>query len=144
MPVYLNPTDAAAVALFQRQISGPVTMLNLLALREEADYTDFPELDPGTLTSGATAFQRYIDHTLPFLHASGGTLMMLARGGGWFIGPEAERWDIAMLVTQASVGDFVAFASDPAYLAGIGHRTAAVNDSRLLPLEVLDPGTRLG
>ncbi len=35
---------------------------------------------------------------------------------------------------QRSVADFMAFASDAEYLAGIGHRTAALEDSRLLPL----------
>jgi hypothetical protein len=30
--------------------------------------------------------------------------------------------------------DFLAFASDQGYLAGMGHRTAGVEDSRLLPL----------
>jgi hypothetical protein len=29
---------------------------------------------------------------------------------------------------------FLAFASDPKYLAGMGHRAAALEDSRLLPL----------
>ncbi len=39
-----------------------------------------------------------------------------------------------MLISQASVGDFFAFAADAGYLAGIGHRTAALEDSRLLPV----------
>jgi hypothetical protein len=39
-----------------------------------------------------------------------------------------------MLIRQRSVEAFLAFASDSAYLAGIGHRTAALADSRLLPL----------
>ena len=39
-----------------------------------------------------------------------------------------------MLVRQSSVGAFMAFASDPKYMAGIGHRIAALEDSRLLPL----------
>jgi hypothetical protein len=39
-----------------------------------------------------------------------------------------------MLVRQASLDSFVAFASNPAYLEGLGHRTAAIVDSRLLPL----------
>ena len=39
-----------------------------------------------------------------------------------------------MLVRQQSVATFMAFASDEAILAGLGHRTAAVEDSRLLPL----------
>lgn len=39
-----------------------------------------------------------------------------------------------MLVRQRSVSDFIAFASNQEYLAGTGHRTAALEDSRLLPL----------
>jgi hypothetical protein len=39
-----------------------------------------------------------------------------------------------MLVRQSSIASFLAFASNDGYLAGIGHRTAALEDSRLLPL----------
>jgi hypothetical protein len=39
-----------------------------------------------------------------------------------------------MVIRQASIEDFFAFASNPEYLAGVCHRTAAVEDSRLLPL----------
>jgi hypothetical protein len=42
-----------------------------------------------------------------------------------------------MLVRQSSVASFLAFASHDAYLAGLGHRTAALEDSRLLPLSEL-------
>lgn len=42
-----------------------------------------------------------------------------------------------LLEEQASPEAFMAFASDPGYLAGIGHRTAALEDSRLLPMEAL-------
>ncbi|WP_220399062.1 hypothetical protein [Granulicella sp. WH15] len=40
---------------------------------------------------------------------------------------------MAMLVRQSSVESFLAFATHAPYLAGIGHRTAALEDSRLLP-----------
>ena len=40
-----------------------------------------------------------------------------------------------MLVRQASAAAFLSFAQDAAYLAGLGHRTAALEDSRLLPLK---------
>jgi hypothetical protein len=39
-----------------------------------------------------------------------------------------------MLVRQNSLSDFMAFASNQEYLAGLGHRTAALEDSRLLPI----------
>lgn len=132
---YLNPTDASAVSLFQRQIHGPVIMLNLLRLRDVADYSDFPDLDPGKPISGAEAIDRYIELTLPYLKASDSTVRLLATGGPWFIGPPEERWDVAMLIEQSSVDAFISFASDPDYLAILGHRNAAAEDSRLLPLQ---------
>ena len=131
---YLEPTREAGAMLFRRNIAGEVVMLNLLRLRETADYSDYPELAPETRVSGREAFQKYIDHTLPFLKDSGGELMLLGDGGKFFIGPDDEQWDVVMLVKQSSVERFFAFASDSGYLAGIGHRNAAVLDSRLLPI----------
>lgn len=124
----------AGRALMMRGLKGPVVMLNLLRFREVADYSATPALAPAAPISGAEAFQRYIDHTLPHLTASGGELKFLGQGGSWFIGPEAERWDMAMMVRQNSLESFMAFAANEAYLEGIGHRTAAIEDSRLLPL----------
>lgn len=134
MQTYLEPTQEAGRALFMRGIRGEVVMLNLLRLRQVADYAANPELAPAQPISGAEAYDRYIAHTLPFLTQSGGALLFLGEGGPFLIGPEGERWDRAMLVKQSSVQAFLAFASHDAYLAGLGHRTAAVEDSRLLPL----------
>lgn len=131
---YLEPTQASGAALFQRNIAGEVVMLNLLRLRETADYTQHPELAPDSPVSGREAFQKYIEHTLPHLEASGGELLFLGDGGRFFIGPEDEQWDLVMLVKQDSLASFMAFASNQEYLAGMGHRTAAILDSRLLPL----------
>ncbi|MGI9147656.1 MAG: DUF1330 domain-containing protein [Chloroflexota bacterium] len=131
---YVEPTQRAGRALLQRGITGPVVMLNLLRFRAVADYAATPELTPAAPISGAEAFARYAASTLPLLRASGGNLVFLGAGAGVLIGPEEERWDQAMLVRQRSVKAFLAFAADEAYLAGLGHRTAAVEDSRLLPL----------
>ena len=131
---YLEPTQDAGRVLFTRGITGPVVMLNLLRLREVADYSASPHLAPGTPISGAAAYDLYVAHTLPLLRKSGGDVIFLGKGGPYFIGPSEEVWDIAMLVRQASLADFAAFAADADYLAGIGHRTAAITDSRLLPL----------
>lgn len=132
---YLEPTQESGRALFMRNISGPILMLNLIRLRKVADYSASPALAPSAPLSGAEAFDRYIEHTMPFLKESGGDLTLLARGGQFFIGPENERWDIAMIVRQSSLQSFMAFASNTEYLAGLGHRTAAIEDSRILPLE---------
>jgi len=134
MTRYLDVTQEAGRAFFMRGLSGSVVMLNLLRFREQADYSANPELAPKEPISGAAAYQRYIEHTLPFLKKSGGEVLFLGRGGPVLIGPADERWDAMLLVRQRSVQDFLAFAQDPAYLAGMGHRTAALEDSRLLPL----------
>ena len=134
MTDYLEPTQEAGRAFFQRGIAGPVVMLNLLRFRAVADYASNPELALPTPISGAEAFERYVAHTLPYLERSGGSLMFLGEGGPNLIGPADECWDRVMLVRQSSIQSFLAFAQDPGYLAGLGHRTAALADSRLLPL----------
>ena len=134
---YLEPTQAAGAALFSRgtgDLAGAVVMLNLLQLRETADYSATPALRPVQPISGREALQRYIEHTLPFLHASGGELVLLGEGGKFFIGPADEQWDVVMLVRQSSLAGFLSFSQNREYLAGIGHRTAAIRDSRLLPI----------
>ena len=134
MTSHLEPTQEAGRALFQRGIAGPVMMLNLLRFRAIADYAANPELAPPAPISGAEAFDRYVAHTLPYLERSGGSLMFMGEGGPFLVGPADERWDRVALVRQSSVQSFLAFAQDAGYLAGLGHRTAALADSRLLPL----------
>lgn len=131
---HLQPTQESGRALLLRGIPGPVVMLNLLRFREVADYSATPELSPPSPISGEAAYRRYMDHTLPHLQASGGEVLFYGRGGAFLIGPGDERWDAALLVRQASVAAFLAFATHEPYLAGIGHRVAALEDSRLLPL----------
>jgi hypothetical protein len=132
--VHLDPSDENARRLFERGIEGPVTMLNLLRFREVADYSASPGLAPPEPISGSAAYDRYVRHTIPFLTASGGSVVFFGAGGHNFVGPASERWDLVMLIRQSSVSDFFAFASNEEYLAGIGHRTAALEDSRLLPV----------
>ncbi|GLQ89645.1 DUF1330 domain-containing protein [Dyella flagellata] len=134
MSHYLEPTREAGRAFMARPWQGGVVMLNLLRFRAVADYSATPNLAPAAAISGAQAFQRYIEHTLPYLRESGGELLFLGDGGPFLIGPSEERWDMAMLVRQQSVASFMAFATHQAYLAGIGHRMAALEDARLLPL----------
>lgn len=64
---FLEPTQQSAVALIERWIDGPVTMVNLLRFRDVADYSANPELSPDEPISGAEAYRRYAEHTMPFL-----------------------------------------------------------------------------
>ena len=75
---------------------------------------------------------------MPFLKASGGEVLFFGEGGSFLIGPEEERWDRVLLVRQSSIESFIGFASDQDYLKGVGHRTAALEDSRLLPISAIE------
>ncbi len=131
---YHEPTYEQGAALMRRGIEGPVVMLNLLQFREVADYSGAEEFAPGEPVSGAAAYDRYIAETMPFLRERGGEILFDGEGGAFLIGPEAERWDRALLVRHPSVAVLFGFASDAGYQAALAHRTAAVKDSRLLPL----------
>ena len=131
---YLDVDQESAAAFFSQNITGPIVMLNLMRFREVADYKDNPELAPAMPISGREAYEKYIAHTAPFLESSGGEMIFIGDGGTFLIGPQTEQWDLVMLVRQRSAADFIAYAQNEAYMAGIGHRTAALEDSRLLPI----------
>ncbi|RAN41995.1 DUF1330 domain-containing protein [Hyphomonas sp. GM-8P] len=141
---YLAPTQELGRRFVMRGLTGNVIMLNLIRLRTVADYSDFPDLAPESPISGRAAYDLYIEHTLPFLQKSGGRLDFLAEGGSWLIGPEDERWDLALLVRQKDMETFFGFEQDPDYMEILGHRTAAVEDSRLLPLAELPTSANYG
>ena len=134
MTRYLEPTQEAGREFFSRSTEGSVVMLNLLRYRPLADYSATADLDPGSPITGEAAYGLYMAHTRPHLERSGGVVLFFGRGGRFLVGPDEERWDAALLVRQASLAAFLAFASNAAYLSGMGHRTAALEDSRLLPL----------
>lgn len=142
MRAYLDVTQEAGRRFFGRRTAGPVTMLNLLRYRAVADYSAAPALAPEAPISGEAAYLLYMQHTTPYLQRCGGKVLFFGRGGEFLIGPAEERWDAMLLVRQASAEAFLAFASDAGYLAGLGHRTAALEDSRLLPLIDDQPARR--
>lgn len=133
MTAYLDPTREALRALGQRP-AGPLVMLNLLRYRAIADYTDAPALAPPEPVSGEAAYRRYLAHATPLIAARGGELVLTGAAGAFAIGPTDERWDLVLLVRYPDVATFFACVMDPAYQAGVGHRNAALEDSRLLPI----------
>jgi len=134
METYLMPTQEAGRDFILQKITGNIVMLNLLRFRAVADYSASPELAPDQPVSGEEAYRKYIEHTLPFLEKSGGEIFFMGKAGKFLIGPTSEIWDVVMLIRQKNVESFMAFESNREYMAGIGHRTAAVEDSRLLPI----------
>lgn len=135
MSRHVEPTQDQVRALQERAAAGPVEMLNLLRFREVADYSRSPQLRPDEPISGAEAYAEYSRHTMPRLDAVGAEVVWMGRGAGPLIGPPGERWDLALLVRYPSVEAFLSMTSDDQYVATVGHRTAALEDSRLFPLQ---------
>lgn len=138
---HIEPTPAQGAAFLTNAPAGAVVMLNLLRFRERADYGRTPRLAPNDgECSGIDAYAAYAEHAMPLLRAAGGEVLFQGRAEAFIIGPEGEGWDMVILVRYPSAAAFMKFATDPAYLAGVGHRTAALSDSRLLPLSELKTG----
>ena len=107
----------------------PVVMINLLRYREQADYGGRADIEP---CSGSEAYRRYMKLAFAFVTGVGGSLVWQGAPKAMLIGPSEERWDLALLVRYPSKAAFLAMVSDPAYQAVAVHRTAALEDSRLI------------
>lgn len=134
---YVNVSQEIGMQFLQNPPKGNVIMLNLLKFKEIADYSEAKHLKPDSEISGREAYQLYMQHTTPFLEEAGSELIFMGSANTFLIGPQEEDWDLMLLVKHASVQKFMGFANNPEYLAIAGHRTAALDDSRLLPLEAL-------
>ncbi len=107
----------------------PVVMINLLRYREQADYGNRTDIEP---CSGREAYRRYMKQAVAFVIAVGGAVIWQGAPKALLLGPPEERWDLALLVRYPSKEAFLAMVSDPAYQAITMHRTAALEDSRLI------------
>lgn len=120
--------------------AGPIHMLNLVALRAQADYPD------GRRATGAQAYAAYGRETAHILKQLGGRIVWRGKMEAMLIGPQdgSEAWDICFIAEYPSVDAFVAMIKNPEYRAAMVHRQAAVKDSRLIRLEPLDVGAGFG
>ncbi len=131
---YTQVSPAQGARFFGSPEQGAVVMLNLIRFRDLADYSETPELTSAEPLTGREAYAIYLEQMEPLLKQSGGELMFSGKADDFLIGPSDEKWDQVLLVRQASRASFLAFASDPESALVTAHRTAAVADSRLLPL----------
>ncbi len=112
---------------------GKVVMLNLLKYRSTADYSDLEAIRPEGELTGEETYRLYMEHTWPELEKAGSRVLYFGTANHFLIGPDHEQWDAILLVEHASVAKFMEFAQNEDYLRTAGHRTAALEDSRLLP-----------
>ena len=118
---------------------GPIHMLNLVALRERAEYPD------GREATGAEAYAAYGRETAHILEGLGGRIVWRGRMEAMLIGPQdGEKWDLCFIAEYPSVEAFVGMIKNPEYREAMVHRQAAVRDSRLIRMEPLSVGESFG
>ena len=112
---------------------GKIVMLNLLKFYKKADYSYLEQLKPDKEITGKEAYQLYMEKTLPELEKVGSRIVYYGKSRDFLIGPDNEKWDAVLLAEHKSALKFMEFAQNEDYLKNAGHRTAALEDSRLLP-----------
>ncbi len=135
MEKYLNSNQESGRIFYQKYHNkGKIVMLNLLKFKLKADYSNLGNIKPDKEISGIEAFQLYMNFILPELTKSGSRIIFYGESSNYLIGPEAETWDMVLLVEHESVSKFIEFSDSEEFLKNVGHRTAALEDSRLLPI----------
>ena len=138
MSGYIDPTKEQFAAFRGLQRSGPIHMLNLVRLREKAQYPD------GRDVSGTEAYRAYARESAPIFQRVGGRQYWIGKFEVTLIGPSEERWDHVFIAEYPSIDAFVAMIRDPEYRHAVKHRQAAVEDSRLIRLQPRAPGANFG
>jgi len=139
MSNYINPTSDGFRQFRENKRGGKIHMLNLVKLRAKAEYDD------GRAATGAEAYRTYGQQSGPIFRRLGGQIIWSGRPENLLIGPEQdEEWDIAFIAEYPSMDAFTDMMRDPDYQAVTYHRTAAVENSRLLRLEPTASGAGFG
>lgn len=136
MKSYIQPNQEA-IANFNKEnnLDSPIVMLNLLRFKKQADYSKLSAIKPDESLTGEQAYHVYMKYTQPILQKLGAEVVYLGKSSAYLIGPTEETWDMVLLVKYATIQKFYDLIQDPTYLKTAGHRSAAVEDSRLLPMK---------
>jgi uncharacterized protein (DUF1330 family) len=121
----------------------PIHMLNLIRLKVLADYPP-GHPDHGKGLTGLDAYRAYGRTSAEIFAKVGGRQIWVGRPESVVTGPPDERWDLAFIAEYPNAGAFLAMVTDPAYREHVKHRTAGVEDSRLIRLAPVSPGGGFG
>jgi uncharacterized protein (DUF1330 family) len=124
----INPKQKKLPEILAKIPKGqPIIMINLLNFREKARYAD-----ASIVCSGREAYQAYTKIASKTLAEIGGEMFWRGQVFGCLIAPAGEEWDEAMLVKYPSIEAFMEMLAMPEYQGSTVHRSAALEDSRLI------------
>ena len=133
--MHIDPDRAQFDAFKALARDTPISMLNLVRVRDRAAYPD------GREVSGHDAYLAYGRESAPVLARVGGSILWRGAWETTLIGPPDERWDFCFIARYPNAGAFLAMVTDPVYQEAVRHRQAAVSDSRLIRLGDMQGGT---
>ncbi|MCC0043069.1 MAG: DUF1330 domain-containing protein [Brucellaceae bacterium] len=136
--MFIDPTREMFGKFRGLEEEGPIHMLNLVRLRDQAEYQD------GTEATGAEAYASYGRESGPIFRRVGGRIAWSGDFRLMLIGPEDEQWDLCFIAEYPSGAAFVEMVKDPDYQKAVRHRQAAVLDSRLIRLAPRSAGAGFG
>jgi len=99
----IKPNKAQFLELMEAPDEGPVTMLNLLKFKSDAN---------GTGASGAGEYAKYGDAAIQMVEARGGKVLWMGRADQILIGDPTEDWDSVALVQYPSRKAFIEMVSN--------------------------------
>jgi uncharacterized protein (DUF1330 family) len=140
---YIDPDREAWEIFKSLPKDEPIQMLNLVRLKPLAAYPP-GHPDHGKGLSGLDAYRAYGRTTAPIFARVGGRQIWAGKPQVMVTGPQAEAWDLAFIAEYPSSEAFIAMVRDPDYRVLVAHRTAGVEDSRLLRLAPVTPGEGFG
>ena len=139
----IDPTRPQFEAFKALPRDTPIQMLNLVRVRALADYpADHPNHGKGL--TGLEAYRAYGRESAEVFGRVGGRQIWAGRPETVVTGPEGERWDLAFIAEYPNAGAFLAMVTDPGYREIVKHRTAGVEDSRLIRVAPVTPGEGFG
>ncbi|GAB1257862.1 hypothetical protein NBRC116494_23640 [Aurantivibrio plasticivorans] len=122
-----NTTQASPFAHIPQDV--PVVMLNMLKFSESAHYDDTK-----VNMTGRQAYDKYREGASKLVAKVGAKRLWIGNVKAGIISPSDEQWDEVFLVQYPSIGVFLKMVNSEAYKAVAIHRTAALDDSRLIAM----------
>ena len=140
---YIDPDRQAWEIFKSLPRDTPIQMLNLVKVKPFADYP-LGHLDHGKGLTGLDAYRAYGRTTAGIFARVGGRQIWAGKPQVLVTGPMTEAWDLAFIAQYPSSAAFMEMLRDPGYKVLVAHRTAGVEDSRLLRLSPVTPGEGFG
>lgn len=141
---HIDPDREAWAAFKNLPRDQPIHMLNLIRLR---DWAEYPEGHPqhGKKMTGAEAYRAYGEALGNVFETLGARQVWAGDPRVMVTGPQDEVWHLAFIAEYPGTQAFIDMVRDEHYRANVvPHRTAAVAESRLLCLTPLDADGGIG